>query len=235
MSSPLIGSMFINAMVFGIEENVRKLLNLNNSNIKEAQNYKLYAISGSIAGLTQAIFLSPVELIKIKMQLPDSKDKTIWSCSKQIYIKGGYPSLMRGVQLTMARDLPGITSYFMSFEYICNSISNSRLDLTVSNFLIAGGAAGCFSWFITYPIDVIKTRFQADLSYKNVFNCIQRTFQSEGFMGFWRGLSPTLIRYTHILELTVILSFPHRHPFLYVSVPIFEVKFLKNYSIELKN
>ncbi len=77
-SSPLIGSMFINAILFGVEENVRKTLkynassdNINNKNSLE--HYKFYAISGAIAGFAQSVLLSPIELVKNKMQIPNTK------------------------------------------------------------------------------------------------------------------------------------------------------------------
>ena len=204
MISPLVGSMFINALIFGVEENVRKMLHFNNSNGEGKVEYKFYAVSGAIAGLTQAVFQSPVELIKIKMQLPDSMFTNTWSCARHVLLNDGSRSLMRGVGLTMARDVPGITSYFISFELICNSISAKKENLRVSDLLLAGGAAGCFSWVVTYPIDVVKTRYQADSSYKSVVDCIKKTYRSEGFMGFWRGLSPTLIR----LKINIISFIP---------------------------
>lgn len=190
--------MFINAVLFGVEENVRKYLHLNDAakQLKPREHYELYAISGAIAGLTQAFLLSPVELIKIKMQIPDCRYLNTWHCTKDIIAqKNGLRNLTRGTWLTIARDVPAVSSYFICFEYICNSFKISRDNLPVFHLLMAGGLAGCFSWLVTYPIDVIKTRYQADESYANVRDCIKKTMQSEGNAVFWRGLIPTLLRY----------------------------------------
>ncbi|CAF0707697.1 unnamed protein product [Brachionus calyciflorus] len=198
MSSPLVGSMFINAVLFGVEENVRKMLHLNDAKYQTGQKtkefYELYAISGAIAGLTQSFLLSPVELVKIKMQIPNCQYKSTWCCTKEIIQNQGYRHLLRGTWLTVLRDVPGVSSYFVSFEYICNSFKTSRDNLPVLHLLMAGGIAGCFSWLITYPFDVIKTRFQADQSYTGVRDCIRKSLSTEGKRVFFRGLAPTLLR-----------------------------------------
>lgn len=71
--------MFINAILFGVEENVRKRLKYNataDNNKNSLEHYKFYAISGAIAGFAQSILLSPIELVKIKMQIPNTKYAT---------------------------------------------------------------------------------------------------------------------------------------------------------------
>jgi solute carrier family 25 carnitine/acylcarnitine transporter 20/29 len=108
---------------------------------------------------------------------------------------------MRGFYLTVIREVPASTTYFVSFEFICNSMKHSRDQCSVTELLTAGGVAGCLSWLFTYPIDVVKTRYQLDNSYKGMFDCAKRTFISEGSMGFWRGLTPTLLRYSSLVSL----------------------------------
>ena len=52
------------------------------------------------------------------------------------------------------------------------------------------------SWFSTYPVDVIKSRVQADMKgqYKSVMDCVRQSYKEEGMMLFTRGLGPTMIR-----------------------------------------
>lgn len=65
---------------------------------------------------------------------------------------------------------------------------------------VQGGIAGAFGATIVYPIDLVKTRMQnqrstvvGQLLYKNSFDCVQKVFRNEGFLGFYRGLGPQLI------------------------------------------
>jgi len=198
MSSPLVGSMFINALLFGVEDNVRKYLHIQNDSKSfpsdSIEHYKMYALSGAIAGFTQAAFLSPVELVKIRMQMPNSGFMSTWKCCEYIYANQGLKGVMRGTALTIIRDVPAVSSYFIGFEYICNSFGANRENLSVAHLLAAGGLAGCLSWLVTYPIDVVKTRYQADNSYTGMLDCLRKTLKTEGHMGFWRGLAPTLLR-----------------------------------------
>lgn len=64
---------------------------------------------------------------------------------------------------------------------------------------MAGGIAGTFSWLISFPIDVVKSRLQADgigsvRAYNGVIDCIQKSYKSEGIHFLSRGLASTLLR-----------------------------------------
>lgn len=70
---------------------------------------------------------------------------------------------------------------------------------TAFHTLIAGGLAGTISWLLTFPIDTVKSRLQADgMSgkpfYKNMLHCARNGYEAEGLSFFSRGLSSTLIR-----------------------------------------
>lgn len=65
--------------------------------------------------------------------------------------------------------------------------------------LMAGGFAGTFSWMISFPIDVVKSRLQADgidgeRKYKSTVDCIRKSFAAEGWGFFARGIGSTLMR-----------------------------------------
>lgn len=65
--------------------------------------------------------------------------------------------------------------------------------------LMAGGIAGTFSWLISFPIDVVKSRLQVDgmdgkTKYTGAFDCVRKSYLSEGLAFFTRGLNSTLMR-----------------------------------------
>lgn len=65
--------------------------------------------------------------------------------------------------------------------------------------LMAGGFAGTFSWVISFPIDVVKSRLQCDgidgkPKYSGAFDCTKQSYKAEGLKFFTRGLGPTLLR-----------------------------------------
>jgi hypothetical protein len=83
----------------------------------------------------------------------------------------------------------------MSYELLNRWLSGpSKKQLNTPSLLFAGGMAGCISWILTYPIDVIKSRLQADTKYKGIIDCFKQSVKDEGFKFLSRGLSSTMIR-----------------------------------------
>jgi solute carrier family 25 carnitine/acylcarnitine transporter 20/29 len=194
MSSPLIGSMFINSILFGVESNVRKNLDFEKAT-NNSERYKFFALSGAIAGFVQGVLLTPIEIVKIKMQLENSKYRSTMECVKDYVNNKGAKSLTRGFLLTIYRETPACSLYFVGFEMILDSFEVKDKKHKLWHLLSAGGLAGCISWTFTYPIDVVKTRYQADSSYKGMKACLLNTYKTEGLIGFWRGLPVALMRY----------------------------------------
>lgn len=67
--------------------------------------------------------------------------------------------------------------------------------------MTAGAGAGLVSSIVTCPLDVVKTRLQAQAAsvnhkdYQTVEMIIKDIWRSGGFRGFYRGLGPTLAGY----------------------------------------
>jgi solute carrier family 25 carnitine/acylcarnitine transporter 20/29 len=63
---------------------------------------------------------------------------------------------------------------------------------------LCGSLTGVIVWLATFPIDVVKTRIQADSflspKYNGMLDCTKATFRAEGFKGFYKGFSPCLLR-----------------------------------------
>lgn len=89
----------------------------------------------------------------------------------------------------------GFSSYFVTYELMTRRYSNP----TPLQTLLAGGMAGTISWLLTFPIDTVKSRLQADgMSgkplYKGMIDCARHGYKVEGLPFFCRGLTSTLIR-----------------------------------------
>lgn len=72
-------------------------------------------------------------------------------------------------------------------------------DLNGLELMMAGGLSGVAGWLSTYPIDVIKTRIQAQsLSgskrYAGLWDCGQKIVREEGWRVLWRGTAATILR-----------------------------------------
>jgi hypothetical protein len=123
-------------------------------------------ISGAITGAIGSIVLNPFEIRKVRQQYVNQPGKL-----------RGYSSIYGGLSYTIYRESIANAFYFSIYHYMHNSGYNS---------FIAGGFAGINSWFWTYPLDVIKTRKQLNISL-TFLQCVK-------IGGLWNGLGIALIR-----------------------------------------
>lgn len=63
---------------------------------------------------------------------------------------------------------------------------------------LAGAGAGCVSSIVTCPLDVVKTRLQAQGvggTYQGLVGTFATIWNQEGVRGLYRGLGPTIFGY----------------------------------------
>ena len=209
MLSPLISSAGINAIVFGVTNN------LNRSFAKQLQlqataelPLRYHYLSGAAAGALQSLVSGPGEHIKTRMQLDGQgtrgRNNTTYRgplhCAQVVNKQQGLRGVFRGTIATCCRDSPGFGFYFLTYEAICRSYSKRQRDVPVWVLLTAGGFAGMAAWFFTYPFDVVKSRLQAQSmnpalrQYSGIVDCFRKSYWQGGIKVFTRGLSTTMIR-----------------------------------------
>lgn len=194
MSSPIAGVTAVNAIIFGVYAQVQKW-SLNQNNLST------HFLAGAIAGLAQSPISSPLELVKTRLQLQDNhsgKDgkKMLGAvdCLRDIYRRAGLKGIFKGFGITTLREAPGFGLYFCTYEALTRT--NSNQPISTIHMLIAGGLAGTTSWIFTYPIDVIKSRLQADVNSKYIgaMDCLKKSLIEEGTVCLFKGLNSTIIR-----------------------------------------
>nr|CAI5857361.1 unnamed protein product [Callosobruchus analis] len=183
--SPLMGVAGVNAIVFGVYGTCLR-------NMSDPDSLKSHALAGAAAGLLQSFVCGPVELVKSRMQVAADACQSTYLCFKNIYMKEGIKGLNRGITLTILREVPSFSSYFFVYEYLTRT--NSPEPVSTPRMLFAGGAAGVFTWAISYPMDVLKTRMQVDSRYKSSYDCLKKSLKADGVACLFQGLTPTLIR-----------------------------------------
>lgn len=146
--------------------------------------------------MVQSPLTNTIELVKIRYQISSSKDRqgqNIFQFIKNIYTKEGLrKGLLKGNLITVLREVPAYTIYFLTYELLTNKTG----ETSTARMLIAGGLAGQASWLLTYPVDVIKTRFQSDQKgeYKGIIDCAKKSIRTDGYSIFSKGIAVSLIR-----------------------------------------
>eukprot|EP00897_Mesotaenium_endlicherianum_P009939 jgi/Mesen1/8974/ME000056S08375 len=112
----------------------------------------------------------------------------------------GVRGLYRGLGVTVLRDAPSHGVYFATYEWMremlhpgCRGSGNEGM----TTMLVAGGTAGAASWLGCYPIDVCKSRLQAQGAsgrYSGLADCLRKSVREEGLGVLVRGLGTTMAR-----------------------------------------
>ena len=174
-------------------------------------SYKGVALGGVGTGALQSVMLSPVELVKIRLQLQSTSCATSQSASihrgpisvaKNILKTEGLRGLYRGYSITALRDAPAHGFYFWTYEYMREQLHpgcRKSGQESLRTMLIAGGLAGVASWVGSYPLDVVKTRLQAQSptspqKYNGIIDCLHKSVKQEGYGVLWRGLGTAVAR-----------------------------------------
>lgn len=206
MMYPLIGQAIINAMIFSVEGQCMRILQPEGGKLKTTNSI----ISGFVAGFVQSTVCSPMELIKLRMQLQgmgeSGKGPTYrgpWQTTVDIWKKDGIRrGIMKGFWLTVGRECTAFSLYFSSFRFFTETMAgpNSSSDSLGPFWLgLAGGMTGCVVWIASYPFDVPKTKFQGDAvhgpaEYTGSYDCIKKLFKGYGPRIFYKGFNPCLVR-----------------------------------------
>lgn len=210
MGAPLASVTFQNAMVFQIYAILSRALDPSIS-AKEPPSYKVVALAGVGTGAIQSLILSPVELVKIRLQLQGSNytrsqhadhHKGPTDVARSILRREGLRGIYRGLNVTILRDAPSHGFYFWTYEYMREQLHpgcRKNGQESLQTMLVAGGLAGVASWVCCYPLDVVKTRLQAQspssaLKYNGLVDCFYKSVKAEGYGVLWRGLGAAVAR-----------------------------------------
>lgn len=110
---------------------------------------------------------------------------------KDLGIKGMY----KGSTITLLRDVPYSMIFFPLNATMQNWFMDEHGNIPLGGLLTAGMVAGCFAAGLMTPMDVIKTRVQAEKGNKlevKFFDMFKKIFKTEGIKGLYKGAVPRM-------------------------------------------
>lgn len=190
-AAPILGYGALNALLFVSYNRAEALLNhafpsASTTPQPSATGTNLWTtfLAGTIGGLATWAVSTPTELIKCRAQLASNPHTSSWAIAKQIWrSEGALRGLYFGGAVTVIRDSVGYGFYFWSYELSTQWVddwSKSRAGpvhqgepllpatagftgVEAAKVLLCGGVAGIVTWVSIFPLDVIKTRVQAQI------------------------------------------------------------------------
>ena len=82
-------------------------------------------VAGGAAGVALSVVLSPLELVKCRVQA--GVDASVTDAVRRVWLQGGPSGFTRGFGATLARELPGNALFFASYEGACAVLVPLRL------------------------------------------------------------------------------------------------------------
>lgn len=168
---------------------------------------------GAISGAFTSLALTPIELVKCKMQVstPNPIDPTtgtlrsptIPSVMRAVFKTQGLLGFWHGQMGTLIRETGGSAAWFGSYEGV--KILFRKYDKSIEKIdevkvwqqMLGGAAAGMSYNFMFYPADTIKSRMQTEDVGKarTTFMSVGRElWAQQGLKGFYRGCGITVAR-----------------------------------------
>uniref|UniRef100_A0A060T8Z6 ARAD1D14916p n=1 Tax=Blastobotrys adeninivorans TaxID=409370 RepID=A0A060T8Z6_BLAAD len=208
ISSPIVGAAAENASLFWTYNLAQKYLT------PFGYGYMTTSLlSGAISGAFTSYVLTPIELIKCKVQVQYMLEAnnaynrpTIWNMMVNVYRQEGISGFWRGQTGTLLRECGGSAAWFGANEYVKQLFrdASSRDYNTTTEVLLAGSAAGMSYNLSLFPADTIKSRMQteAELAVAHGQPTTRSTFlstaraivRSGGISALYRGCGITVCR-----------------------------------------
>ncbi|XP_046282280.1 solute carrier family 25 member 47 isoform X2 [Marmota monax] len=179
-------------------------------------------LSGCASGLVRVFLTSPTEVAKVRLQtqtqeqqrrpsasgpsasspvcpVPGPKYRGPLHCLTTVAREEGLQGLYKGSSALLLREGHSFATYFLSYAVLCEWLTpagHSQPD--VLGVLVAGGCAGVLAWAVATPMDVIKSRLQADgqghRRYRGLLHCVVTSVREEGLRVLFRGLAVNCCR-----------------------------------------
>mmetsp|Transcript_8882 Transcript_8882/g.14549 ORF Transcript_8882/g.14549 Transcript_8882/m.14549 type:complete len:317 (+) Transcript_8882:124-1074(+) len=196
MASPLLAEFPKRAVKFAFAEHLKKLTS------KVLSNDWAASAAGGLAGVIEAVVLTPFELIKVRLQ--DKSNVSLYSGTNDALVKiaraEGVSNLYKGYESTAWRQGVWNGVYFGVIPLVNRALQSPDSQNSKLQKFCAGTIAGALATVANTPFDVVKSRIQAQApgsgppKYSWTLPGIGIVFREGGLKALYRGFGPKILR-----------------------------------------
>ncbi|KAK1142708.1 hypothetical protein N8T08_007339 [Aspergillus melleus] len=183
-------------------------------------------LSGGCGGMVAQCFVYPLDTLKFRMQCETVEgglkgNQLIAATARKVVNKHGPFGFFRGLPLGLFGMFPYAAIDLTTFEYLKRGLlaRKARMhhchedDVPLNNFTTGaiGALSGGLSASVVYPLNVLRTRMQAQgtilhpQTYNSISEVARKTIQAEGFRGFYKGLTPNLLKVAPAVSISYVV------------------------------
>jgi len=181
-----------------------------------------HLFAASSAGVLTLTMTNPIWVVKTRLCLQSGdQNKSAAKSDPKVY-RGFSDALVKiarheGLKGLYSGFVPGLFGVshgavqFMAYEEMKNSYHNYynqeiTTKLGTMEYLGFAALSKLFAALTTYPYQVVRARLQDTKSkYSSSRDCISKIYNLEGWMGFYKGLTPNLIRVVPATMITFVV------------------------------
>lgn len=200
IGAPMVSLTILNMVNFSNYECCKGFFSLSSENINTGEFNSGYIFAGACIGPIAALISTPFELVKTQMQL--SKMNGIYyngsiDAALSIGRTYGFTSLYKGHFINSLREIVFLGTYFGVYEHMKANVSILPDTLRIP---LSGGISGAVGWFVSIPLDCIKTKIQGQsfdllpISSSNTIAVASELIKSRGIVGLYTGVAPSVTR-----------------------------------------
>mmetsp|Transcript_69837 Transcript_69837/g.180093 ORF Transcript_69837/g.180093 Transcript_69837/m.180093 type:complete len:303 (-) Transcript_69837:72-980(-) len=166
-----------------------------------APNASIDLFAGMGAGFAEAfLWTAPTERLKVLRQNDIKSGLNRYSslpgAIRTVAAEHGIVGLYAGIGACGVRQASGVGVRFAIYGHIKELMTSDPPQLWQS--AVAGGITGCCSTALNNPIDVVKTRIEAQdgkvKEYNGSWQCFRSILKNEGVTALYRGVGPRMIK-----------------------------------------
>ncbi|KAF8655237.1 hypothetical protein AX16_003142 [Volvariella volvacea WC 439] len=170
-------------------------------------------LSGGIGGISSQLSIYPMETLKTQMMSTTTQKRTLASAIRHVWSLGGVRAFYRGLTIGLIGVFPYSAIDMSTFEALKLTYlrSTGKEEPGVMALLAFGSISGSVGATSVYPMNLVRTRLQASGSpghpqvYCGVWDVTRKTWERDGWRGFYRGLFPTLAKVVPAVSISYVV------------------------------
>ncbi|XP_026340457.1 mitochondrial adenyl nucleotide antiporter SLC25A24-like [Ursus arctos] len=188
------------ALKIGAYEQYKKWLSFDGAKVGIIERF----VSGSLAGATAQTCIYPMEVLKTRLALGTTGQYSgIIDCGKKLLKQEGVRTFFKGYIPNLLSILPYAGIDFAVYELLKNywleHHTAESVDPGIMILLGCSTLSHTCAQIATFPLTLIRTRMQVQAleekgTTTSMVHLIQEIYNNEGKRGFFRGLTPNIIK-----------------------------------------
>lgn len=183
-------------------------------------------LAGGIGGVVAQFTVYPIDTLKFRIQCeslstPIKGNDLVFKTIKQMWNEAGIKMFYRGIGVGVLGIFPFAafdlgTFSAMKSAYVKHQAKLQNIDeadVKLGNLLVLsmGASSGCVGASLVYPINLLRTRLQAQgthahpYRYSGFMDVYHKTVARDGYRGLWRGLAPNLAKVAPAVSISYLI------------------------------